>query len=131
MSNVKKTTLKDRIRAAVRAFQGKPKDPTSQIIALAEEIKQYREKIETMDKYIKEHVGPEPVTVRGYEAESLRLVAELLRKHMITPDDLRDLTNNFTRAAQIVYTEKADITAKLMEEALKNFLTEKEAPPNE
>lgn len=26
MNNVKKTTLKDRIRAAVRAFQGKPKD---------------------------------------------------------------------------------------------------------
>lgn len=26
MSNVKKTTLLDRIRAAVRAFQGKPKD---------------------------------------------------------------------------------------------------------
>lgn len=37
-------------------------DPTSQIIALAEEIKRYRKKIEAMNEYIKNLKGPPPET---------------------------------------------------------------------
>lgn len=48
---------------------------------------------------------PKPTTIMGYEIEELRLLAELLRKHNLTPEDLRKLTRNVAYAAELLYEE--------------------------
>ena len=44
----------------------------------------------------------EPLTLCEYEVEELRLVAELMRKHEISPDDLKKCVGNFAHALKMV-----------------------------
>lgn len=46
---------------------------------------------------------PQPAPkIQGYKICDLEIVAELMTKHRITPEDLRDLKNNFERAINMV-----------------------------
>lgn len=50
---------------------------------------------------------PKPIMLRGYDVEHLELVAELMRQHDITPDDLKKCVDNFENALKLVMEVQA------------------------
>lgn len=126
-------------------------DPTSQIIALAGEIKQYREKIEAMNKYIKEHVGPEPSTKEQveqlqeqnreapkfrftrYDPDLGRYVAPLLYKADGTVMQLciKCSTNPLTERNRATIEAEPDLVWGDLIDVLADYENREEAQPNE
>lgn len=47
-----------------------------------------------------------PRTLYGYQMDQLLMVAELLQRHGVTPEDLHDLKNNFQRTFDILQEEQ-------------------------
>lgn len=61
---------------------------------------------------------PGPI-IYGYQLEHLQVVAELLRKHNVTPEDLHDLKDNFQRALDIVSIEHENMMRRQMDGTLR------------
>lgn len=64
--------------------------------------------------------APKP-TLCGYQMEQLLMVADLLQRHGVAPEDLHDLKNNFQFAFDILRKEQERIQRAAMEQMLQNF----------
>lgn len=75
-----------------------------------------------VDDYCYKEPEPAPApTMYGYDLDHLRLVAELIRRHGVTPDDLQDLKDNFQRAFDILHAEEERMRKAAIDRALQNF----------
>jgi hypothetical protein len=66
---------------------------------------------------------PEEITMMGYDLSHLRIVAELLKSHNVTPADLREAKFNLETAMSIVRAEHEKMLQHMLEEALSRFQT--------
>lgn len=72
--------------------------------------------------YHYEEPDPAPAsTVYGYDPDHLRVVAELLRRHGVTPEDLHDLKDNFQRAFDILHAEQERAHRAAIDRVLQNL----------
>lgn len=88
------------------------------IIATTENA--YTCQLEIAYHYEEPHRAPEP-TIMGYDLDHLHLVAKLMRQHGVTPEDLRDLKDNFQRAVDILHTEQERIAQDVAARMLAGF----------
>ncbi len=58
----------------------------------------------------------------GYQTDHLQSVAELLRKHNIKPEELRDLMENFAKALEFARIEQAQIAERELKVFMDNFV---------
>ena len=54
------------------------------------------------------------LTLHGYNAEALVLVAEMLRKHLITEDELDNFFKDFTKMYEVIIREQKTIISEAM-----------------
>lgn len=80
-------------------------------------------KPESFSEIIADHLISNGVTVRepktiftlhGYNAEALVLVAEMLRKHLITEDELDNFFKDFTKMYEVIIREQKTIVSGAM-----------------
>jgi hypothetical protein len=54
------------------------------------------------------------ITLHGYNAEALVLIAEMLRKHLITEDELDNFFKDFSKMYEIIIREQKTIISDAM-----------------
>lgn len=60
-------------------------------------------------------------TVYGYDVDDLIFVAELMRKHNVSPDELHELKDNFAFAFQIAWDEYNERSQEALNNILENI----------
>ena len=70
--------------------------------------------VKSWEHYRSEFRSKTIVTLHGYDAEALSLIAEMLRKHLITEDELDVFFKDFAKMYEIIIREQKMIISETM-----------------